>query len=149
MDAVILRGRRWLIAWVVLVLLLLAATRVAVVFIAVNGRDDLPSQLLADAITVAVVLFVAFSGLREAKWLGVLLFAMWGLASAWVAVRLGGAPTVSLRSGVHLLIADGVWGSVVQGLALLTAAGCLGFSVTLVRSRSINRYFALLRSPRV
>ena len=146
MDAVVMRGRRWLIGWVVLLLLVIAATRLAVVFMAANGREELPSQLLADAIAVAVVLYIAFSGHREVKWLGVSLFAVWGLVSLGAAVRLGGAVTFSLRGEMILLLAVGVWGVVVQALALLTAVVCLGFAGVLAGSRSINRYFAYRRS---
>lgn len=148
MDAVVSRGRRRVIAWVVLLLLLIAATRLAVVFIAVNGTDDVSAQLLADLIAVIVVLSVAFSRYREVKWLGALLFAVWGVASLGAAVRLGGAVTFSLRGEVVLLLAAGVRGVVVQALALLTAGACLGFAGVLVGSHSVDRYFAHLRSQR-
>lgn len=142
MDAVVLRGKRRLVAWVGLVLLLIAATRLAVVLIAVNWREELPYQILSDAIAVAAVLHIAFYGGRVDKWLGVLLFAVWGLASLWVGVRLGEALLFSVRGGVIFLLAVGAAGVVVQALALLTAAVCLGFAGALTGSHSINRYFA-------
>ena len=146
MDAVTLRGRRWLIAWVTLLVLLIVVTRLAVVLIAVNGREELPSQLLSDAVAVAVVLHVAFSGYRVAKWLGVLLFAMWGLVSIGAAVSLGGAVTFRLRGEIFVLLAVGVGGVVVQALAVLTGGACLGFAGVLVGSHSINRYLAHRRA---
>ena len=142
MDAVVLRGRRWVTGWVVLLLLLIAATRVAVVVIAVNGPEELPAQLLADAIAAAAVLYVAFGRDRVARWLGVLLFAAWGLASLWVAVRLGAAVTVSIRGGMTFLFAAGTAGVVVQALAVLTGVACLGFAVGLAGSHSVHRYLA-------
>lgn len=147
MDPIVERGRRWLIAWVVLLLALIAATRLAIVFIAANGRDELPTQLMADAIAVAAVLYIV-SGSRGAKWLGVLLFVAWGLFSIWIALRLGGAMTLNLRGEVIILVADGVWGVVVQTLSVLMGVVCLGFAGVLIGSRSVNQYLAYRRSRR-
>jgi len=132
----------------VFVLLLLAATRLAVLFLAVNGQDDVPSQVLADAVAAAVVLYVAFGGDRVAKWVGVLLFAVWGLASLAVAIRLGASITFSLRGEVVLLLAVGGWGVAVQALAVLTGGACVGFAGVLAGSRSVNRYSTHRRGPR-
>jgi hypothetical protein len=82
------------------------------------------------------------------KWLGVGLFAVWGLASLMTAIRLGGAITFNLRGEMVVLLAVGVWGVVVQALAMLTGVVCLGFAGALVVSPSINRYFAYRRSQR-
>lgn len=148
MDPIVSRGRRLLIVWVGLVLAAVVANRLAVVLIAINGRDDLPAQLLSDAIAGAVVLYVAFGGDRVARWLGVLLFAAWGVTSVVAAVGLGGAATMNLRGEVVVLLAVGGWGVVVQAIAVLTGVVVLGFAAVLVGSPSLKRYFAARRGPK-
>ena len=64
------------------------------------------------------------------------LFAVWGLISFVAAIGLGGAVTFSLRGEIVVLLAVGVWGVVVQTLALLTGVVCLGFAGALVCRRA-------------
>lgn len=148
MEPAVLRGRRWLFGWAALLLVLIVATRLAVVFLAINGKDGLPAQLVADAIAVAV-LFIALSGDRVSKWLGALLYAVWGFASLYVAATLGAAITFTPRGEVAFLIGGGGWHAVVQALAIFTGVVCVGFAAALAASPSINLYLASRRLPRV
>ena len=143
MEPTVLRGRRWLVAGVAVLLVLIVATRLATVFLAVNGGDDLPEQIIADVIAAAVVLGVAFSGDRYVRWIGVILFATWGLFSLYITARTGDLVFFTLR-GIRFLLSQSPLVPVLGGL---NGVACLGFAVLLVASPSVKRYLATLHAP--
>ena len=137
------RGRRLLIVWMAALLTLITMTRLAVLAVAINGRDSLLWQLAADALVVGLLLAVYFRG---EKWPPVAVFGLWGLgalvlwASGW-----RGVVAFSARDGAVLLLAEGAAGVALQVLALLTAGAFLAFAVSLAYSRDINSYMARRR----
>jgi len=150
MEAIVLRGRRWLVAGVTLLLLLIATTRLAVVFLTVNGREYMPSLLVADALVVAVLLYAAFGRDRLSRWLGVLLFACLGLIALYSAAILGAVTSyiVILTPTIRVEVVYSLAGVSTKLLGLANGATWLGFAVLLAVSPAVRRYLASRRGQR-